>query len=146
MVHFNYVYKWNAEQMLKAPFQVFLPHPRGRVSVLILHLSLKNAWFEKLLKLKYLVGLEAILAPFTSKCEFFSCIWVFKYVPKLPFLTFYFFFKFKKYIKKTRIMQNKIDISCSLTCLKTNSLSFTCICAHIHTHTYIYIHTCCIIF
>lgn len=41
MVHFNYVYKRNAEQMLEAPFQVLLPHPRGNVSVLLLYISLK---------------------------------------------------------------------------------------------------------
>lgn len=135
MVHFNYVYKWNAEQMLEAPFQTLLPPPRGRASVLILHLTLNSAWFEKLLRLKY-HGPGALLAPCALSMTSFLFFWFLKYLPKLLFSTFSLTVK---NTHNTGRMENKIYILCP-----SHSPQNKFFLPYLLTH--MYIHICSIIF
>lgn len=150
MVHFNYVYKWNAEQMLEALFQIVLPPPTGRVSVLILHFSLNSAWFEKLLRLKCL-GPGALLAHCASEHDFFSFFWFLKYLSKLPFSTFSLNKQTTNQTKALEEWKIRFIDPFHHSPFRIDAPSFTCVhmpthtCIHVphtymfHTHTYIYV-------
>lgn len=127
--------------MLEAPFQILLPPPRGRVSVLILHLSLNSAWFEKLLRLKCL-GPGALLAPCASEHHFFSFFLIFEILTKTCFLNF--FLKKKPKNKKRETLEEwktRFIYPSHLSSLRIDAPSFTCA----HRPTHIYIHICSII-